>query len=153
MGVTELSGQVEPELHVVLNDRVTDLNLVGGSLLHDLLLQKGLNGRVKLFADVLNHNGVSVSHRCFEVLEVVAISKLQDVNLFILAEVTDPLVSLSLGINEQGPSSGGLSDDSVINREVIRRKGPQVPLADFYGVTEDLLEAELSRVRDLSLSR
>lgn len=153
MGVTELSGQVEPELHVVLNDRVTNLNLVGRPLLDDLLLQERLNGGVKLFTHVLNHNWVSISHASFEVLEVVAVSELKDVNLFIFTEVADPLVSLSLRINEQRPSSGSLSDDGVINREVIRWKGPQVPLTNLYRVTEDLLKAELARVRDLPLSR
>jgi hypothetical protein len=100
MGVTELGGQIESELHVILDDGITNLDLVGGTLLHDLLLQERLNCGVEFFADVLNQDGSTVTDASFEVLKVSTVRELEDLDLLVLSKVANPLVSLTLGIDE-----------------------------------------------------
>lgn len=153
MRVPKISSQVEFKVHRVLNNRVTNLNVIGSSSFDDLLLEQRFNCRVEFFHTVFNKDRGSVTDAAFQMLKVVTIGEFKDLNLVILSEVTNPFVSLTLRIDEQRPSSCSLSDDSVINREIIRRQSPQVPLANLNGVTKSFGEGEFTRVRDLSIGR
>lgn len=120
MRISQLRGQVEAEFHIVLDDRVTDLDVVGRAFLIDLLLQKGLDGGVEFRADVLNQNWSSVPDTAFKVLEVAILREFHNFDLIVLAEIADPFVSLALRVNEQRPSARGLRDDGVFDREIVR---------------------------------
>ena len=62
MRITKLCCQVEPEVFVVVDNRVTYLDRIAVSTLDNLLLQQRFNGGVELFADVLNHNGIALAY-------------------------------------------------------------------------------------------
>ena len=49
--------------------------------------------------------------------------------------VLDPLVSLTLGVNEQRPAPAEVSDDAILHRVVVSREAEDLPGPDLDWVT------------------
>jgi hypothetical protein len=115
MRITKLGGHIEFEVLVVLDEGVTELERHGVALLHDLLLKEGFNGGVQVFLHVLDQHGVTLADSRLEELQVLLLSEFKDLNVLFLAHSSDPLVGLTLWVDVEGPSSGLLGNDGVLN--------------------------------------
>jgi hypothetical protein len=113
--VTQLSGHVELEILVVLNGVITESDVPRAALLENLLLKDGLNCGIHFLTHIFHHAWSTKRNGIFKITQVVRVGELQNFNLATFLHVTDPLVSLTLRINEERPSSSLLINDSIFN--------------------------------------
>lgn len=151
MWVTQLGGHKELELVVVLDNRVTNLDVLRGTTRCDLLLQKWLNSRVKLLMNIFHHDGAANLDAGFQVFEVVLVAELEDLDalLGLLVHSLDPLVGLALWVDVQRPSARFERDDGIFDREGIGWKTIDIPVLDLHGIAKCLCQGEGARVGNL----
>ena len=149
MRVRHLGGDVELELVVVGDVRVSELEEQLRSLLERLSQQDGLQRGVQLLLDVLEQARLAEPDAVFEGLQEVPLSQLDDLQVVLLLQDLEPSVGLGLGVDDQGPSSAVLDDDSIDRGEQVGRQAVVLPLPDLHLFSQDPLEGEVLRGRDL----
>jgi hypothetical protein len=116
-----------------------------------LLLQKGLNSRVELFANILNQYRVTLANCSLKELQVLFFSELHNLYALLLAKSSDPFVSLALRVDKKWPSLGLLGNNSVFNGKSVTWKTLDGPISDLDWISQHVRKTKLARVRDLFL--
>lgn len=151
MRVLQFSGDIELEFGADSNPSVSKFDGVLTRHFLYVLGQKRLKGRIKLFLNVLDHNWVSRGETDLNDLEELRVTEFSDHHLVLLLHVFDPLVTLTLRIDEQRPSLGCTADNTVLNGKVISGKSLNTPVSDADGVSENILNLEALIVINLLL--
>ena len=108
------SCQIAGHFHDIAGHGTSGLN---AGLFH----QKRVNGR----------SAFLINAHVYIIIMYVGVSRAS-----ITDHILDPLVRLSLGVDEEGPSSGILNDDAVLYAQVVARKTGDLPAPNSDGVAE-----------------
>jgi hypothetical protein len=149
MRVGHLGGDDELEVIRIVLPAVRQLNNQRTLVLHDLLLHDRAKRWIKGLVNVLENNRVAHLAAVLNNLKELGIGKLSDLKVVLFLHVLDPLVALRLRVDEQRPSAGSVTNDTVFNRKCISRQALNVPLSDKYWISEYSFDSEVVRVRDL----
>jgi hypothetical protein len=88
-------------------------------LLYDILLEDGLQRRVKGLVDVLEEDGLAQPDACLDDLQELGVGELASLDVVVFLHVLDPLVALRLRVDEKRPPLCLRADDTVLEGEVI----------------------------------
>ena len=113
--VRHLCGHEELEFRSIRNHLITKFDVESTSQLDDVLRQNWLKGWVESLMDVLEQYWVSESDRCITDLEELRVRQLDYHQVVLLFHILDPLVALTLRINDQRPSLGCCRNDTVVD--------------------------------------
>jgi len=119
MRVPQLGCEVEFEILVIFNYRVTDFEGHRVTLANNLLLEEWFDSWVHFFLDVFHDHWCTHSDGRFEQFEIVSVSKLHNPNMSLFFHVFDPLIGLYLRIYEKWPSSRFVIDNSILDTKGI----------------------------------
>mmetsp|Transcript_6479 Transcript_6479/g.8713 ORF Transcript_6479/g.8713 Transcript_6479/m.8713 type:complete len:233 (+) Transcript_6479:3267-3965(+) len=103
----------------------------------------GVNGGVNGLMDVLNEQGLSIVDAVGDATEPVVAREGDDSQILILEHVLQPLVGLLLRVNAETPALSLRHQNTVLERDRVRRQLVHVPLRDLHGVAHDLDQTEL----------
>ena len=113
--VRQFGRQVVFEVAVVGHVLVTKPQQPLLTLLHQLFPKDWFEGGVEFFLDVLHEHCLSVTNGILKDFEEVGLTEFGDVHVAVLVHVTNPLVGLTLWINDEWPSAAVEDEDAVIS--------------------------------------
>ena len=143
--VRQLGRDVEPELAVVVELLVAELEHLARALLDDAAREHGLERGVELLLDVLQQVGQAVGDGRLELAQEVLALEVLDLERALLLHLLDPLVRLALRVDHERPAAAARDDDAVLGAEVVRGQPLDVPVAHVRGVREEVREVEVVR--------
>ena len=114
MRVRHLSGHEEFELWAIWYHLITKLNVRSTTEFDDILLQDWLQGWIESLLDVLKQDRVTQSDGCIADIEELWIGQLDDLQVILLLHVLDPLIALTLRIDNEWPSLCRCCDDAIV---------------------------------------
>ena len=85
------------------------------ALLHQLLPKDWFEGGVEFFLNVFHKHCLSVTNGILKYFEEVGLTEFGDVHVAVLVHVTNPLVRLTLWVNDEWPSAAVEDEDAVIS--------------------------------------
>jgi len=146
----KLGGDIEAELLVVLNVRVSELQGPHASLLVDLLSEERVNEWIEGFGCVLEDDWEAHGDANLELsAHQLGLHGWLDCPKISFLHCFDPNVSLHLRVEHQWPSVRIVHDDTVVHRELFIRQVVNLPLLDLGGNTQNTGELELLAALDL----
>mmetsp|Transcript_3133 Transcript_3133/g.13581 ORF Transcript_3133/g.13581 Transcript_3133/m.13581 type:complete len:689 (-) Transcript_3133:1979-4045(-) len=148
MRVAELGGDVKFKLLVVLDNGVAQLDAQRASLLERLLQKQRLEAGVQGVVDILEEHRLAELHRGLERSHVVRIGELHGHQTSLTLHAADPLIRLTLRIDEQRPPAAVVDHRAVLRRERILGQALDVPLANLHLVAHDLHQRVLVVARN-----
>mmetsp|Transcript_14307 Transcript_14307/g.34751 ORF Transcript_14307/g.34751 Transcript_14307/m.34751 type:complete len:352 (+) Transcript_14307:1461-2516(+) len=149
--VTQLGGDVEAELVMVLDGAVAQAQAHGAPLLEDRLEQQGLDGGVQLLAHILQQDGRAELDAVLQLADEVTVRQLHHAQAVLLLHVADPLVALALRVDDERPPARLAHNDGVVDGEGVVGQSVDGPVADLYGLAQHGAEFERVGTRDLLL--
>jgi len=113
MRVGQSGGDVHLELLVVVNVVGSEFDGEAFADLDQGLAQDVVESGVEIHTYILKQDGLTLGDGVFDLLEEVSVFGISDDQ--IVAHLLDPLVSLILGINVQGPSETLFHEDTILS--------------------------------------
>ena len=124
MWISHTCRDIKPEIRIILNRLLPNLN----SVLINLLQQQRLQTRVKLLSNILNKDWLTKRDTCFKHSQEIIISEFEYHELRVLVfHFLDPFISLTLRVYHKGPSSGDGDHYSIVDGELVAWEAIDVP--------------------------
>mmetsp|Transcript_42687 Transcript_42687/g.131842 ORF Transcript_42687/g.131842 Transcript_42687/m.131842 type:complete len:428 (+) Transcript_42687:372-1655(+) len=147
--VAELRADEEPELRVVWNLRLgRKVDLWAAAFrAENLSVQQRVQGRVQGLGHVIAQNGSATANRHVDRAHVRAVSQLDHLKrTLLLRSNSDPLRSLPLRVDEQGPPTWRVrhrDDDRVLGGRFVGGQRANLPVENFHRVAQCIHEGEI----------
>jgi hypothetical protein len=153
MRVGETRSHVESEFVIVINFLITELDSSGSTFSDNVLLEDGVKHGIDLVLNGFNQEWETFLEGKFEIISKSWVSKSGDAWIFHKEWLLslDPRKGLALRINHEWVSGRSLNHDSVLDRQVIRRKTFVGPSTKDGVINEEVSDSEFLRYGHTSL--
>jgi len=143
MRISVFGGDVEDKFARILNDLVTKFHINSCSFLIGLLQENRVQGRIKLFANILKQNRLSELNCILKSSQEVGIRQFNYIDFARHLHLFNPFVGLTLRINAKRPPSRFEYNDTIFQRKIVRRKAINVPLSHLNRVSQNMNKREI----------
>mmetsp|Transcript_27920 Transcript_27920/g.37824 ORF Transcript_27920/g.37824 Transcript_27920/m.37824 type:complete len:265 (-) Transcript_27920:2935-3729(-) len=153
--VRDLGGQEHAEVGVPVDLLVTHFDDFNTGLNNDVLFKDRVDKRIKFLINILEKNRGSESDSHLKFLRETILVERQDRELFfaVLGKflILNPGNSLHLRIDTERESAGKVSQNTILNREIIRWQTFGCPLGHLNIVGQEFFQGECLSVRNILL--
>jgi hypothetical protein len=141
--VGQLGAQEEREGVAVLALLVGELDDQVAALALDLLVEHGVEQRVDLLLDVLDHQRRAKGHGVLQVVAEALFDELRILDRVLGLARVDPAQALRLRVDHERPLLRARHHDAVLDGEVVRGQPLERPVADGRLVDEEERDVEV----------